>query len=101
MNTCTATCTSGRSCTARARPNRPYCFARDPESAAATCRRPAGRGYGKATARRLACRMPATLNPVLYRLYTTSAITACRSHRGLVSGTDPPRRTPRVSPEDI
>ena len=30
MNTCIATCTSGRPCTARARPARPYCFAHDP-----------------------------------------------------------------------
>ena len=31
MNICTATCTSGRSCTTRARPNRQYCFAHDPD----------------------------------------------------------------------
>ena len=31
MNACTATCTSGRSCTARTQPNRQYCFAHDPD----------------------------------------------------------------------
>ena len=76
MNICTATCTSGRSCTARARPNRQYCFAHDPDLQS---RRAAGRqagGYGKSTARRLARRMPATLKPVLDRLYTTLAALA-------------------------
>ena len=31
MNVRTITCSSGRSCTARTRPNRPYCFAHDPD----------------------------------------------------------------------
>ena len=30
MNICTTTCIGGRSCTARTRSNRPYCFAHDP-----------------------------------------------------------------------
>jgi hypothetical protein len=76
MNRCTATCTNGRPCTARARPNRQYCFAHDPDPQP---RRAAARqvgGYGKSTARRLARRMPATLKPVLDRLYTTLAALA-------------------------
>ena len=76
MITCTATCTSGRPCAAHARPNRPYCFAHDPDlQPRRAAARQAG-GYGKATARRLARRMPATLKPVLDRLYTTLAALA-------------------------
>ena len=36
MNICTATCTGDRSGTARARPDRPYCFAHDPDPHCAT-----------------------------------------------------------------
>ena len=35
MNACTATCSSGRPCTARARPARQYCFAHAPDRYAA------------------------------------------------------------------
>ena len=53
-----------------------YCFAHDPDLQS---RRAAGRlagGHGKSTAQRIACRMPATLKPVLDRLYTTLAALA-------------------------
>ncbi len=76
MPTCTATRISGRPCSARARPNRPYCFAHDPDL---QLRRAAARqagGYGKSTVRRTARRMPATLKPVLNHLYTTLAALA-------------------------
>jgi hypothetical protein len=71
--TCTATCIDGRPCTTRARPGRTSCFAHDP---ALREKRDAARqagGRGKATVRRIARRMPATLTPVLDRLYNTLA----------------------------
>ena len=83
MNTCTAQRRDGSPCTARALPNRPTCFAHDPELAERRRAANAEGGRNKSATHRLGKRMPASLRPVLDTLY--GALT------GLEDGTTDPK----------
>ena len=83
MVTCNARRKDGRPCTGRALPDRPTCFAHDPDLADRRRAANSEGGRNKATSKRLGKRMPATLRPVLDTLYGALA--------GLEDGTTDPK----------
>jgi hypothetical protein len=70
METCGETRKDGSPCTARALPGGRYCWAHDPALTEQRREKRAKGGANRATSRRLERKMPATLRPLLDKLYT-------------------------------